>query len=141
MEDMLQKIRASGYRLTDARQSVVQVMAAAEDWLSPEDIHARARAYCDSIGLVTVYRTLSLLLDLGCVRRIHFESGCHGYAKSEMLHGHHLVCRGCNQTVEFSGSEDISPLIDQVSNATGFIVEDHMLELLGLCPDCQDQPL
>jgi Fe2+ or Zn2+ uptake regulation protein len=89
------------------------------------------------VGLVTVYRTLALLTELGFVSRIHLEDGCHGYARSRLGHSHHLVCRRCQQAVEFPGIEDMEHFIGQLEQRTGFIVEDHMLELLGLCPSCQ----
>jgi Fe2+ or Zn2+ uptake regulation protein len=54
-----------------------------------------------------------------------------------MHHGHHLVCRSCNQVLEFPGTEDLAPLIAQVSRRTGFVVEEHLLELVGRCPACQ----
>ena len=34
------------------------------------------------LGLVTVYRTLDLLLSLGLVRKLHLAEGCHTYALS-----------------------------------------------------------
>ena len=127
----------SGYRLTRPRRAVARALVEAQDWLRPEEVLGRARAYCRSVGLVTVYRTLAALENLGLARRIHLESGCHGYAPAGLSHGHHLVCRDCHQVIEFPGGEDLKPLIRQVSRKTGFVVEDHLLELTGLCPACR----
>lgn len=99
----------------------------------------RARKRNPSLGLVTVYRTLSLLSEIGFVRRIHLEHGCHGYVRSEFVHGYHVVCRNCRQAVEFPGMQEFSFLIDRIAKSTGYLVQDHMLELLGLCPDCQEE--
>jgi Fur family ferric uptake transcriptional regulator len=87
--------------------------------------------------LVTVYRTLALLSALGYVRRVHREDGCQGYARTELAHSHHLICRGCDQVVEFPGFESLSALIEPIERKTGFAIDDHVLELLGLCPACQ----
>lgn len=127
-----------GYRVTRSRVAVARALLEAGDWLTPEEIHQRAQAHHERLGLVTVYRTLGLLTELGFVRRIHLEDGCHGYARAELAHGHHLVCRGCQQVVEFPGSEDLDGLMRRVSRRTGFVIEDHMLELLGVCPACQE---
>jgi Fur family ferric uptake transcriptional regulator len=137
MEDLLSEMRDHGYRITQARRAVVQTLDAADAWLSPELIQCRAQDSCPGLGLVTVYRTLSLLSSLGYVRRIHLEGGCNGYARAGLQHSHHLVCRSCQQVVEFLGSEDLTPLVERIEGQTGFRIEDHMLELLGLCPDCQ----
>jgi Fe2+ or Zn2+ uptake regulation protein len=133
----LERLPEHGYRLTQPRQAVIRALFETEDWLRPEEVLERARSHCPSVGLVTVYRTLALLEELGIARRIHVEPGCHGYAPAGLNHGHHLVCRSCHQVVEFPGSEDLAPLIDQISRKTGFVIEDHLLELTGHCPACR----
>ena len=132
-----EELRQRGYRITRSRTAVIQVLDKPDSCLRPEEILERARVYYPSIGLVTVYRTLSLLSELGFIRRIHFADGCHGYARTGFSHGHHLVCRLCQGAVEFPGSENIEPWVTEISNKTGFLVEDHILELLGICPACQ----
>jgi Fe2+ or Zn2+ uptake regulation protein len=131
------ELRQRGHRITRSRKAVIQVLDETDSYLQPDEILERAKVYYPSIGLVTVYRTLSLLSELGFIRRIHFADGCHGYARTCLSHGHHLVCRLCQDAVEFPGSEDIEPWVAQVSKKTGFLIEDHILELLGVCPACQ----
>ena len=137
MNEILTALQQAGYRVTQPRQAVTQVLIESEGWLRPEIIHQRAQKDHPSLGLVTVYRTLALLSEMGFVSRIHLEDGCHGYARTQLSHGHHLVCRQCQQAVEFPGADDLDRLIDRIEGRTGFLVEDHMLELLGLCPKCQ----
>lgn len=137
VEKVLERLKRLGFRRTQPRRAVMRALWEADDWLRPEELHARACRYCPSLGLVTVYRTLSLLSDLDLVRRVHFEDGCHAYARSKLAHGHHLVCQGCRQVVEFPGLEDLSVLVDRITEQTGFIIREHMLELIGLCPACQ----
>ena len=131
------ELRTRGYRLTSPRRAVIETLAHSDGWLRPEIIHQHARQQAPTLGLVTVYRTLQLLIDLGIARRVHTQDGCHGYTLAEHHHGHHLVCRRCQQLVEFPGTEDLQPLILQLERATGFIIENHVLDLSGLCPDCQ----
>ena len=137
MNEILRALQDSGYRLTQPRLAVTEVLIDADDWLRPEDIHRRARQQYPALGLVTVYRTLALLAELGFVTRIHMEDGCHGYVRTRLDHSHHLVCRDCQQAIEFSGTNDLDELIGRLEERTGFLVQDHMLELLGLCPSCQ----
>lgn len=133
--DWAQELRRHGYRLTEPRQAVARVLSEAQDWLRPETILQRARRFCPSLGLVTVYRTLELLEHLGYVRRVHQEDGCHGFARTEGRHGHYLVCRECQQVIEFADCR-LEPMVRQVARRTGFQVEGHVLELVGLCPQC-----
>lgn len=140
--DSLREVRASmqsaGYRVTRPRLAVAQVIQEAEDTLDPAEILQRAASLHPDIGLVTVYRSLSLLAELGHVRRIHEPDGCYRYTSASMEHSHHVVCRVCREAVEFPGTERLNPLIESVAQTTGFVIEDHLLELLGLCPDCQE---
>lgn len=133
--DWADVLRRHGYRLTEPRQAVARVLSEAQDWLRPEAILRRARRYCPSLGLVTVYRTLELLEGLGYVRRVHQPDGCHGFARTGGRHGHYLVCRECQQVIEFADCR-LDPMVRQVARRTGFQVEDHVLELVGLCPQC-----
>jgi Fe2+ or Zn2+ uptake regulation protein len=135
-EDILHELRRRGYRWTRPRQAVARVLAGAHDWLTPEEVHARARRQWPRLGLVSVYRTLGLLADLGFARRVHLEDGCHGYALSSLEHGHYLICRRCQQVLEFPGC-DLQPLLRRVARRTGFVIQQHMLELIGVCPECQ----
>jgi len=137
MDEISKTLRSLGYRLTASRQAIIRTINAAAGWQRPEEILSRSREYCPSLGLVTVYRTLSLLSELGAVRRVHLEYGCHGYVRADLAHGHHVLCRNCHQAVEFPAMEEFSSIIEQVSIETGYFIDDHMIELLGLCPDCQ----
>lgn len=137
-EHLAQALAQAGYRLTRPRHAVLEVMAASSDTLGPMEILSRARRLYPKVGLTTVYRTMELLADLGLVRRIHTEDGCHSYALRGADHGHYLICRGCNQVVEFEDC-DLSPIISAVARHTGFTIQDHWLELFGLCPNCQAQ--
>jgi Fur family ferric uptake transcriptional regulator len=137
MQELLTQLRIHGHRVTAPRRAVIETLEQADGWLSPELILAQARVHCPRLGLVTVYRTLALLSEFGYVRRIHLDGSCSGYARAGLGHSHHLVCRSCQQVVAFPGMDDLSHLIESVQEETGFQVEDHILELLGLCPACQ----
>jgi Fur family ferric uptake transcriptional regulator len=133
--DILGAMQSAGARLTAPRRAVAYVLGESHGWMSAEVIAARARRHCPSIGLVTVYRTLDLLESLGIARRVHGPTGCHGYALASIDDGHFIVCRACRQVIEFEGC-DVDRVVRRVTRQTGFQVEAHMLELVGLCPAC-----
>lgn len=132
-----QELSAAGRRLTRPRRAVLRVVAEATCPLTPAQVHEQAQVRYPQTGLVTVYRTLELLAELGLVRRIHTEEDCHGYVPVAMGEaGHHLVCTSCHQTVEFpcTGLEE---MLAGVEHLTGFSIQEHWLELFGLCPACR----
>ncbi len=130
-------LNREGYRLTQARRTILAVLEAAGEPLSPQKIHESSQTHHKKIGLVSVYRTLNLLTDLDLVRRVHGRDGCHGYVLASPGHHHHLICQHCEKAIEFSGSGDLSQLIQRIQDKTGFEINDHLLQLYGLCPNCQ----
>jgi len=133
---ILEELSQAGHRVTQPRRAVIRALLEDEGHHSPAEVRERAQDRCPTVGLVTVYRTLELLVDLGFARRIHTGDGCHGYAAATNGHHHHLVCRQCGAAVEFEGC-DLSSLLEQIGRATGYSVDEHLLELVGLCPACQ----
>ena len=136
LEGMARALRQAGYRLTQPRLAVLQVLQEHNGYLSPAEIYKRGRALYSSLGLVTVYRTLETLDELGLVRRVHGRGNCHGYARANSARGHYLVCHCCGQVVEFP-CEGMEGVIEAVQQRSGFAIEEHLLELVGLCPACQ----
>jgi Fur family ferric uptake transcriptional regulator len=139
MIDWKHRLTDAGCRITAPRRAVVQVLQEASAPLLPQEIMEQARHIHRKLGLVTVYRTLVLLTECNLVRRVHREDGCHGYVLASPGHRHHIICQRCGGAVEFPGKSDIHALIERVEAATGYRVNDHLLQLFGLCPDCQAQ--
>jgi Fe2+ or Zn2+ uptake regulation protein len=137
MTDWELRLADAGRRITAPRQAVVSVLMNAVAPLSPAEIFRQAQATHSRLGLVTVYRTLGLLSELSLVRRVHRDDGCHGYLPASPGHGHALICQGCAHAVEFPGGDDLDDLIERVEAGTGYLVDGHLLQLLGLCPKCQ----
>ncbi len=137
MPDWERRLTEAGYRVTMPRRAVMEALVAAEVPLQPHEIRERAQTRHRRLGLVTVYRTLALLMELGLVRRVHREDGCHGYLLTAPGHRHALICQCCARAIEFAGGDDISALIQRVETQTGYRVEEHLLQLFGQCPSCQ----
>lgn len=125
-------------RLTRPRLIVLEVVKQAKSHLTPAAIYERARVKDPHIGMTTVYRSLTLLIQLGYVQRIHLARGCHSYAPNEQVHSHHLVCSECGRTEEFADC-DLELLIKTLRMKTGYTIEAHVLELIGRCPSCQSK--
>lgn len=135
-EDWLSRLADNGYRLTGPRRAIVEIIAASEKALNPLDVFNMGRDACPGLGLVTVYRTLEKLEELGLVQRVHQADGCHAYLRAASGHEHLLLCSRCGRVIFFSG-DDITSLVEIVARQSGFTIQEHWLQLNGLCPDCQ----
>ena len=132
----LSLMEQKGDRITEARRAIVKLLVGTERALTPVEIFDQARIMAPKMGLVTVYRTLELLEDLGLVERVHGSQDCHTYLRAARGHEHLVICNHCGKAVYFSG-DDISDLIQKVSLESGFVIQEHWLQMQGLCKDCQ----
>ncbi len=132
-------LRQHGYRLTPQRRAMLRVIAVSPEHLTPAAIYYRVRQEYPSIGLVTVYRTLSILAQLGLICEVHAGGSCRSYLMRKPAgHHHHLICSECGTVVDFADC-DLNRLEERLSQVTGFKLGGHLLEFLGLCPACQKQ--
>lgn len=129
-------LQGNGYRLTTPRRAVVETMAASDRALSPADVYDLARSDCSSLGLVTVYRTLEKLEELGAIQRVHHTHGCQAFVAQIPGHNHLLLCQKCGRVEYFTGDE-LEPLMTNVARNSGYEIREHWLQLFGLCPTCQ----
>jgi Fur family ferric uptake transcriptional regulator len=135
-EDWLSALQASGCRLTTVRRAVVETMTGSGRALTPVEVYDAARERCPGLGLVSVYRTLEKLEELGLVQRVHQAKGCQAFITAGEGHQHLLICSRCGKATLFDG-DDLAGLFQRVAEQTGYKVEDHWLELFGLCKACQ----
>ncbi len=137
-EEWLGCLLANGYRLTAPRQAVVEVLASSKYILNPQEVYAQARERYPRLGLVTVYRTIEKLEELGLLQRVHRPSGCQGFIAAFSGHQHLLICQECGRVVYFEGDhEGIDRLTESVEKLGGFHIREHWLQLFGVCAKCQ----
>ena len=105
--DVLQK---NGCRLTAPRKAVVETMEGNMCVLTPVEVYDKARKQCPGLGLVSVYRTLEKLEQLGLIQRVHQTKGCQAFIPSGNGHKHLLVCQNCGKAVLFEGDQ-LEPLL------------------------------
>lgn len=135
-EAWLEQLQECGCRITSPRRAIVNIIANSDQALEAVEIFDQSRADHPSLGLVTVYRTLETLEQLGLVQRVHQAEGCHLYLRAPQGHEHILVCKACRRTDYFSG-DDLTELIDITSQRSGYQIEEHWLQFIGLCARCR----
>lgn len=132
-----EKLTKAGCRISNPRRIVVEILNSTKVPLAPRELIEKAHEDRKGIGMVSVYRALELLTNLGITRRVVLEDGSQGYVLASEGHHHHIICRNCERVMEFSGANDLDELAERVHEETGFEVSDHMLQFYGLCSECQ----
>jgi Fe2+ or Zn2+ uptake regulation protein len=132
----LELLQRNGYRLTAARRAVVELVANAGRILTPLEVYDMARKRHPALGLVSVYRTLEKLEELHLIQRVHQPTGCQAFVAAGQGHQHLLLCKNCGR-VEFFEGDDLAALMQSIARKTGYKIQEHWLQLFGLCKECK----
>lgn len=120
-------------RPTRQRLAVLDVLDRMTEFKSAQEIHDLVT---ESVGLATVYRTLTALADAGAVDVLRNEDGEATYRRCSDHHHHHLVCRACGATVEVEGPA-VERWAQSIAAEHGYADVAHTLEVFGTCARCR----
>ncbi|MBC9785020.1 transcriptional repressor [Heliobacterium chlorum] len=137
-EQVLNLLKAKGYKCTPQRRAVVEALVRAEHPLSVKDLVDELRGLFPDMSADTVYRSVKVLSELGVVNLIH-NQGKEG-ARFELdgrPHHHHLVCVTCGKSVclPYCPMEEKA---EALAKHEDFKVLGHTFEIFGHCRECRD---
>jgi Fur family transcriptional regulator, ferric uptake regulator len=130
-------LKEKGLKLTPQRRLIVDIIHDAGAHLTAEDIIASVQKKMPGVNKSTIYRTLDLLEENGCV----FKSEANErfiYHHAEEGHHHHLVCNRCGKIIECE--ENIfQPVENTVLKDYGFRIDFQHVVMNGLCSECKSK--
>ena len=132
------QLHENGYRLTDARRAVIDVVANTGRVLKPIEVYEIAKEVYPRLGLVTVYRTLEKLEELGLILRVHQPVDCQAFVPAWEGHKHLLLCTQCGRFEYFEG-ENLEMFFKGIGQETGYTIQDHWMQLFGVCAACAER--
>jgi Fur family ferric uptake transcriptional regulator len=133
-DELADKLRGSGYRLTPQRQLILRAVELLGH-ATPDEVLAQVREEASAVNASTVYRTLEVLEELGLVRHAHLSDRAPTY-HSVTDHEHfHLVCRNCGRIVSV-GPDMLQPVTDRLRDEQAFVVDVGHLTVFGTCVEC-----
>ncbi len=135
-EPFLTALDRSAYRMTEPRRAVARLIADRDGHFTAADLVDDSRRRRLGVGRATIFRTLDLLAELRAVERLDLPGGEHAYVACEPEHHHHVVCSRCGRTDDVDDA-GLRTVVREVARRTGYRVDDHRLELFGMCPTCQ----
>ena len=128
-------LKEKGLKLTPQRRLILDIIHDSGAHLTAEQILEYVQAKAPGVNKSTIYRTLELLEELGCVFKSELGDRFI-YHHAEEGHHHHLVCRTCGKSIDCN--EDLfSPVERAVDKKCGFKVDFKHVVMSGICGDCQ----
>jgi Fur family ferric uptake transcriptional regulator len=137
LDKFRQFLAREGLSWTRPRRTIADLALKAKDHFTAQELTEWARRRDASIGRVTVYRTLSLLVASGLVAERDFLRDRKHYEPiAGRPHHEHMICIECKRIIEFINDE-IERLQEVVAREHGFEIVHHIHKLFGYCARCR----
>ncbi len=124
------------------RQVIKDFLMTRKDHPTADVVYMNVRHEYPNISLGTVYRNLSLLADLGEIKRLRVGDGVDHF-DADISDHYHFVCTECRSVIDIM-ADGLERIIETVETAnTGFDGEiiGHVTYFYGVCGDCRKKTL
>lgn len=122
-------------RQTRQLRAVLEVVEAAHDHPTADEVLRRVRAQLPQISLGTVYRNLQKLATQGRVRVVYLADQAARYDGMTGAHDH-FFCERCAAVTDIMRPRASTPAVGTRLGHSGYVVRSHSLTLYGVCPAC-----
>lgn len=138
LTDFKQLLKANGLKFTIQREVILEMLYNSDEHLTPEGLHHLIQEKHPDLntGIATVYRTLSLLEESDMVTSLSFGAQGKKYELGAKDHHDHIICTQCGSITEFV-DEEIEQRQKQITEALGFVMQEHSMQIYGICNQCQ----
>lgn len=138
MNTAFDKLKATGVRITPQRQAILEYLIESMSHPTADEIYKALSERFPNMSVATVYNNLRVFKEVGIVSELTFGDASSRY-DANIEHSHyHVICRSCGKIVDFE-YPSLADVEREAAASTGFKVEDHRLEIYGICADCDNK--
>jgi len=112
--DVISALRERGLRMTPQRRAIVAEIMRTQGHISPTALARKVQGDMPGVNASTIYRTLSLLEEMGVLAHAHLETGA-----------------------EYHRAEEADALVHLIERHHGFEPDLTHFAIGGLCADCR----
>ena len=134
LQEALDSLKSTKVRMTPQRHAILEFLVSAKTHPTADDIYKALEGKFPNMSVATVYNNLRVFKEVGLVRELTYGDSSSRFDSNTSDH-YHIICSDCGKIVDFHypGLDEVETLAEHV---TGFKVEEHRMEIYGVCPDC-----
>ncbi len=116
------------------REAIKEYLYSTHEHPTAENVYENIRAIFPNISLGTVYRNLSLLADIGEIKKVSSPGGPDRF-DAEMRAHHHFTCTECGKIYDIYDDDniDLAPTLLKGFKGT---ISGQEVQFYGICPEC-----
>ncbi|MFM8894411.1 MAG: Fur family transcriptional regulator [Actinomycetales bacterium] len=135
--DVREALIERGIQVTAQRLAVLRAVSA-EPHATAETLTEVVRGQLGSISRQSVYDTLSVLTEVGIIRRIQPVGSAARYETRVGDNHHHVICRDCGDLADGDCAVGTAPCLSAVDDR-GFQIDEAEVAYWGRCPTCKSK--
>ncbi|MCO5143158.1 MAG: transcriptional repressor [Oligoflexia bacterium] len=135
-ENLLNVLRKLKFRVTPQRKIMVEKLVQEHHPVSAEELYKKLPK--KTTDLVTVFRFLNNLEELGLVQKFDLNDGIRRYeamSQDNNHHHHYIQCKKCGSIEAFDGC-DFDEQLSKILIKKGYVDLQHSLEVKAICLKC-----
>lgn len=140
LKDFKSLLKEKALKFTNQREKILETLYYSDEHLTPEELYQLIKEKYPELnaGIATIYRTLSMLEENNIVSSLSFGAQGKKYELGAKDHHDHMICTKCGEITEFV-DEVIEERQHKIAEKFGFKMEDHSMQIYGICKKCQDK--
>jgi Fur family transcriptional regulator, ferric uptake regulator len=127
-------LQASGARMTPQRGAILDAVLGTTEHRTADEILEAAQKLDSTVSRATVYRTLTLMVEIGLLRRLDLGRDFSYFDPNYVDNPNHshLICLDCDKIIEFDDPE-LTACGRKIAETKGFELSASFVRLEGHC--------
>ncbi|MHA2097326.1 MAG: Fur family transcriptional regulator [Candidatus Kariarchaeaceae archaeon] len=135
-EELIGFLHSKGFKVTHQRLAIFKYLSNNDSHPTAETIYEAMKKILPTISQGTVYKTLSMLTEIGILHELNYINAPTRYDINTSFHIN-VICTQCGTIVDHE-SERVEKLWNQISNELGGNITGQRFDVYQNCGNCSN---
>ena len=135
-EEIIKILKENRFKVTPQRLAICKAVLSSTNHPSAEQVYENIKQKYPTISRATVYKTLSLLKEIGLISELRFNDTYTRYDPNISLHIN-IVCPVCLSIYDFKSEKLSNSWKSVISDIEGKII-GHRIDVYKICEKCEE---